>query len=152
MKALIFGALLSLIQPAPAEEPAWADFGAGFTVEAVTPAATLLADPASFESRTVRVEGRVADVCQKAGCWMVIAEGDQTMRVLMKDHGFAVARDATGATCQVEGVVTKRVLDDEWVEHLESESADKENMPEKNATAGVIYELEATAVRTRPAG
>jgi len=151
MKAIILGALLSIVRPATAEDPSWTDFGAGFTIEQVTPAATLLADPASFESKTLRVEGRVADVCQKAGCWMVIAEGDETMRVLMKDHGFAVAKDATGSLCQVEGVVTKRVLDDEWVEHLASESADVEKMPEKKATAGVVYELEATAVRTRPA-
>ena len=46
----------------------------------------------------------ITDVCQKKGCWMVI-EDNGYMRVLMKDHAFAVDMNATGKTCDVEGVI-----------------------------------------------
>lgn len=122
-------------------------YGAEFAVAEVTPASALLDDPASFVGKSVRVEGRVAEVCQKAGCWMVIAEGDKSMRVLMKDHAFAVDKQGSGRDCQVEGVVTTRELDPEWVEHLASESEKPGEMPEKKAEGNLVYELTATGVR-----
>jgi hypothetical protein len=138
---------------APAvEEPAAAasnHFGAEFTVadDAVVSAEALLADPESFEG-TIRVEGRVADVCQQAGCWMVIAHEDQVMRVLMKDHGFSVAKDGKDQTCQVEGVVQVTEVDSKTVEHLEGESENPDVMPEKGKAAGdKLFQFEATGVR-----
>ncbi len=124
-------------------------FGAEFTVadEQVITAQALLADPEAFTG-TVRVEGRVADVCQQAGCWMVIAHEEQVMRVLMKDHGFSVAKDGKGQTCQVEGVVQVTEIDAKTVEHLEGESENPEVMPEKGMEAGQkLYQFEASGVR-----
>ncbi|MCB9765816.1 MAG: DUF4920 domain-containing protein [Alphaproteobacteria bacterium] len=140
---------------APAPEAAqadWTEHGAAFTVDEVLPASALLDDPAAFVDKTVRVEGRVAEVCQKKGCWMVLAEGDKSMRVLMKDHAFSVPKDGAGGHCQVEGRVTVRELDAEWVEHLASESEDAEAMPEKQAQDNKVYELEASGVRMHKAG
>ena len=126
----------------------WSSFGGEFTVEEILPAATLLNDPAPYTDKVVRVEGRVADVCQKAGCWMVIAEGDKTMRVRMKDHGFAVAKDGAGSQCQIEGVITAKPMDPEEAAHFASESANKEVMPENNIEAGAMtYEIVASAVQ-----
>jgi len=126
----------------------WSTFGGEFTLDEIIPAATLLSDPAPYTDKTVRVEGRVADVCQKAGCWMVIAEGDKTMRVRMKDHGFAVAKDGAGSQCQIEGVITAKPMDPEEAAHFASESANKEVMPENNIEAGAMtYEIVASAVQ-----
>ena len=103
----------------------WTAYGTPFSTETtVTPAATLLASPADFVGKSVRVEGRVADVCQKMGCWMVIADGDQSMRVLMKDHAFAVDKQGASRTCQIDGIVEAKPIDPKTVEHFESESAD----------------------------
>ena len=116
------------------------------------PVATLLASPAEYVDQTVLVEGEVVDVCQKMGCWMVIAHQDQTMRIMMKDHGFAVAVDGAGGSSQIEGIVRKVEVDPETVEHFESESANVEAMPEHQATDSVVYQLEASSVRMRRAG
>jgi len=126
----------------------WTTFGGEFTLEEILPAAALLSDPAPYTDKTVRVEGRVADVCQKAGCWMVIAEGDKTMRVRMKDHDFAVAKDGAGSQCQIEGVITAKPLDPEEAEHFASESANTDVMPENGMEAGAMtYEIIASAVQ-----
>ena len=125
-----------------------AHFGAPFTVEAVLPAADLLADPAAYVGQTVRVEGRVADVCQQAGCWMVLAEGDKSIRVMMKDHAFAVDKGGTGAIADIEGEVVETPIDPATVEHLASESQNPDVMPEKGAE-GSIFELVASGVTLR---
>lgn len=130
------------------KEGDWSTFGEDFTMTEIIPAAALLKDPAPYTDKTVRVEGRVADVCQKAGCWMVIAEGDETMRVRMKDHGFAVAKDGAGAICQIEGVITAKPMDPKEAEHFASESANTEVMPENKLEAGAMtYEIVASAVQ-----
>lgn len=136
--------------PAPA---AWVAFGAIAAEDRPVLAATaLLDDPARYVGQTVRVEGRVADVCQKAGCWMVIAEGERSIRVTMKDHGFSVDRGGAGQVGQVDGVLVAKPVDPATVAHYESESGKPGLIPEKSATGGVSYELVADGVRFRPAG
>ena len=147
------GATALAAEPAAAPAAEVRHFGAAFTTEQVLPVATLLADPASYVDRTLRIEGRVADVCQKAGCWMVLTDGERSVRILMKDHSFAVAKDAAGSIAQVEGVLTAKTVDPEEAAHFESESANREAIPEADAEpGGLIYELIASAVALSPSG
>jgi hypothetical protein len=63
--------------PAAAETAAsWQHYGAPFTSTEPIAAAALLSNPEPHVGKTVLVEGRVADVCSKKGCWMVVAAGD----------------------------------------------------------------------------
>ena len=136
-------------EPAPAEaaQPGeWTHYGSDFTLTEALTAAELLSAPEKFVDQNVLVEGKVTDVCQKAGCWMVITDDETTMRVLMKEHGFAVDKGGTGATCRVEGTIVAREIDPEFVAHLESESTNVEAMPEKNAEGNIVYELNASGV------
>ena len=137
-------------EPAPAED-GWTHYGEAFTLTEAMTAADLLGAPEKFVDQNILVEGKVTDVCQKAGCWMVITDDNTTMRVLMKEHGFAVDKGGTGATCRVEGTVVVRELDPEFVAHLEGESTNVEAMPEKNAVDNKVYELTATAVSMKKA-
>ncbi len=129
----------------------WTPYGASMDSErTVVPAATLLANPAAYVDQTLRVEGRVAEVCQKAGCWMVVAEGDQSIRVTMKDHAFSVDKQGAGSNCQVDGVLIAKALDPEEVAHFEGETKAGGLVPEKQAQGNVVYEIVADAVRMRP--
>ena len=123
-------------------------FGEPFSVDAKLTAADLLADPSAYVGQTIRVEGRVADVCQQAGCWMVLAEGDKSIRVLMKDHAFSVDKGGTGAIAVVQGEVVETPIDPATVEHLASESQNPDAMPE-NGAEGSIFELVASGVSLR---
>ena len=135
---------------APGDRPAWTSYGEPIQGSDVISAEILIANAESYVDQIVLVEGRVADVCQKKGCWMVLTSGDGTLRVTMKDHGFSVAMDGTGSDCQVQGTVVKKAVDPETVAHFESESANPDVMPEKGTDAEFLYEIEATAVRMRP--
>ena len=124
----------------------WSHYGRAFALTDVRPASEVLGDPAQLVDQTVLLEGKVTDVCQRAGCWMVITDDERTMRVLMQDHSFAVDKGGTGARCRVEGQIVAKEIDPAEVAHFESESEDVENMPEKAADGDVTYQLVATGV------
>lgn len=146
MRILISALLLTLSTISFADE-GWTHFGKPFTVTE-TPIASVdfLQEPAQYDGKTVMVEGRVADVCQKAGCWLVLAEGDKSIRIRTKAHAFLVAKDGTGKTAKIEGLVKSHKVDPKKVAHYESESVNKEIIPEKQAGTEVVYELIATGV------
>ena len=136
--------------PAPATKPETQqaqDFGAAFTIKEITPAKSFFAAPDSYVGKQVRVEGTVTDVCQKMGCWMVISDGQSTLRVTTKDHKFFVAKDGAGSKCHIEGEVIARAKDPERIAHFESESSEGAKIPEKEAKGDTVYEIVASSIR-----
>lgn len=125
-------------------------YGAKFTLANSELVTVLLADPKPHVGKTVRVSGEVTTVCQKAGCWLVLRgdEGD-TLRVTMKEHGFAVAKDIAGRTAHVEGEVIEHAVDPETVAHFKSETEANGDVPEEGKTH--VYEIVASAVQVLPA-
>jgi hypothetical protein len=125
------------------------NYGASFTETDAIKAKELLADPGAFSEGTILVEGTVVDVCQKAGCWMILSDGANQIRVVMKDHSFSVNKQGTGAWARVQGHLEAIDLDPETVSHLEGESQRPDLMPEKT---GVEYQMVATAVSMEKRG
>lgn len=70
----------------------------------------------------VQVSGVIDSVCQKKGCWMVLRDGENYARVLMKHHAFAVPVDSRGKSAKVEGVLTSREFTAAQVAHLERDA------------------------------
>ena len=132
---------------AETEAPALQHFGEAFTLDEILPASALLPDPSPYVDQLVRVEGRVTDVCQMAGCWLVITDETHHMRIRTRDHGFAVDKEGAGSTGQVEGTVVAMPLDPETTEHFASESSEGAVLPEAEATADFTYEIVANAVQ-----
>ena len=150
----MFRTLLALaltLSTAAFAEGAWTHYGNEFTLtDAPIPATELLADPSQFDGKKIMVEGRVADVCQKAGCWLVLAEGDKSIRVRTKAHKFLVAKDTTGYTARIEGEVRSHKIDPKRVAHYEGESVNKEIIPEKQVKSDTTYELIAFGIAMQP--
>ena len=99
--------------------------GAAFTVAAETSLQNVLAKPADFEGKTVKIRGEVARCCVMKGCWMELtAEGlEQGIRVRFKDYAFFVPLDSAGASALVEGQINSRKLEEANAKHLEEEGA-----------------------------
>lgn len=135
----------------------WDHYGSEFRLpyEAAMPAEELLRDPARHLAQTVRVRGRVADVCQAKGCWMVLTPmsgGPEMIRVTMKDHAFSVDKQGHGREADLEGLLIEKPVDPETVAHYEGEAGAQGLVPERQATTGHSYELVASAVRFRNPG
>ena len=150
MKNLVLAFALFFSTAAFAGEE-WTHYGNEFTLtDTPIPATELLADPSQFDGKKIMVEGRVADVCQKAGCWLVLAEGDKSIRVRTKAHKFLVAKDTTGYTARIEGEVRSHKIDPKKVAHYEGESVNKEIIPEKQVKSDTTYELIAFGIAMQP--
>jgi len=117
-------------------------FGAPFQLAAATPLSKAIAGGGS--DKPVLVSGEVEAVCQKKGCWMVVKDGTQTARVLMKDHAFAVPMDSRGKPVLVEGTLSSRTFDEAQVKHLEQ---DRGGDPSKVSGSRSEHVLTATGIR-----
>jgi len=102
--------------------PSGTDFGAGLTLTAPTALSEVVQDPERFEQQPILVHGRVADVCQRKGCWMMLRDESAHVRVHFKDYGFFVPTDSMGNEAFVEGIVTVETLSESAARHYESES------------------------------
>lgn len=73
-------------------------------------ATTVLHHPELYDGKRVVVEGRIDEVCPIKGCWMVLRDGDKTMRVTFADYAFFVPKDSAGQVARIDGVVARRVV------------------------------------------
>ena len=62
-------------------------YGAGLNLHESMDLSTILADPATYEGKTVQVSGVVHEVCPRRGCWIELADAktSETMRVKVTD-------------------------------------------------------------------
>lgn len=103
----------------------------------------LAADAERYEGKPVRVAARVAQVCQKKGCFFIAQDGDTVMRVAFADYSFFVPTDIGGRRVDMIGELVARELTPEEVEHYAAD------LGETAATLrpGKVWELVATSVR-----
>jgi len=90
---------------APSPIPAGSDYGAGLTLSETTPLADIVRAPETFAARPVLVRGRISDVCQRKGCWVVLRDGGDQVRVRFHDYGFFLPTDVAGSEAFVQGLV-----------------------------------------------
>lgn len=111
----------------------------------------LMADPASFVDRKVRVEGLVDDVCPMKGCWIDILEAEtpadraKTVRFKVEDDVIVFPAEAKGRSVIAEGVLRAREMDEDsaraWFAHLAEEKGEAFD-PESVTGPMTIYQIE----------
>jgi len=86
--------------------PAGKVYGAGVSGGSTVPMADIVADPAAYVGRTVRVQGPVARVCRHAGCWFDFGVGDDDLLRLQVVEGEIVFPPGLeGEVAMAEGVL-----------------------------------------------
>jgi len=139
MRAKFAVLLLALAPLAFAGEPS--THGAPIPAEGTAvPISVAAADAEAYAGTPRRFSGRITEVCQKEGCWMMLEDDGQAARVMMHDHAFAVPKDASGRA-EVYGVLSVEELSKEAAEHL-AEDAGKAVPP-----APRELRIDATGVR-----
>ena len=89
--------------------------------------AKIMAKPADFAGKTVRVDGVIVRSCKMEGCWMEIAPTATAkgMMVKFKDHKFFIPLKSAGAMAKAEGTVEVKTLTKAEVDHLINEDGAK---------------------------
>jgi hypothetical protein len=101
----------------------WEKFGADLPKDGTpVPLATALADPAAHVGQAKVFSGRVVDVCQKKGCWVMLEDEGHGARVLLGDHDFYVPKDVRGPA-QVHGVLSRVELSPAAQRHTAQETS-----------------------------
>lgn len=128
-------------------------YGAGVTVPEATPIAKILADPDAYVGKTVRIEGKVLDVCPMKGCWMELAQegGGSSLKVKVDDGVIVFPVTAKGKLAVAEGVLEAIPMTREsyvgWMEHLAEERGQKLDASAVGEGPFRILQLKGTGAR-----
>ena len=77
----------------------------------------------SLKGKPQAYSGRITEVCQEMGCWMVLAgEDGKFARVAMHDHSFGIPKDSKG-TAVVYGTLSEKPVSKKEAEHLVADGA-----------------------------
>lgn len=87
--------------------------------------ATAAANPETYAGEPRLFAGRITQVCQKKGCWVVLEQDGKSARVMAKDHGFEVPKDSNGpavayGVLQIEPITpehARHLVEDDGAEH-----------------------------------
>ncbi len=97
-------------------------YGDGITGVESTEISRILENPEGFEGKTVRIEGKVVDVCRHMGCWMDIEDSTGRIQIKVDDGVIVFPSTAVGKNTIAEGKVEVLSLTKEkyvgWLEHL----------------------------------
>jgi Domain of unknown function (DUF4920) len=110
-----------------AERAGTQNFGKTITLKQSVALQDALKHPEKYSTRKILLEGRITDVCQKKGCWLMLSEGDQALRVRFEGYSFFVPKDSRGRKARVEGKLHQERISEEMARHYaaeESKSAD----------------------------
>ena len=111
--------LISLIACNSAPKQATGNFGAKITEQGASNMKTLAANMQGKDQMKTKVQGEIASVCKKKGCWMTLKKDDgESMRVTFKDYGFFVPLDCEGKTAIIEGVAKFDTTSVETLRHF----------------------------------
>lgn len=138
----LVGALF-LPSPSGAEE-----FGAPLQLTDETRLADVVRKADEIGDAPVLIRGRVTDVCQRKGCWTVLRDGDDLVRVRFKDYAFFVPTDCAGREALVEGRVEVKTLSADMARHYEEET--KNGDPDGVTGPRREISMIATGVRLLP--
>jgi hypothetical protein len=109
------------------------------------------ANPEQFLGKVVTVEGTVAEVCPKAGCWLDLTEKGQTVRIKVKDGEIVFEQKLVGRKVLAEGTVYKFDLNKEqaleYFAHLAEEKGEKFD-PTSAPEQATIYQIGGLGVST----
>ncbi len=128
-RGILAAVLLSLTTAAGAmggegalDLPPGDDFGADITVSEISDLGDVVSDPAKYADTPVLLRGRISDVCQMKGCWLVLSDGAHQVRIRFADYAFFVPKDSRGKQAYAEGRVGTETLSEREARHHAAES------------------------------
>lgn len=101
-------------------------YGAGVDLGAGPALKDVYAKPDDYKGKTIRLQGKIEDVCRKKGCWMVLRDGEAEVRVKFKDYAFFVPRDSSDREVIIQGVAKAETISEEVAKHYAEEGGDPE--------------------------
>lgn len=142
---------------APAAKPAapvFADYGAaikGAEGSEAVPVAKVLAAPADYNNKVVRISGKVIATCDHKGCWFTLGDSaaNDVIFIKFKDpaEGRIIPLEAPGHDAILEGEFVIGKMSEKFARHLKEEAGASEEELEKIVGPQKVYTVKNVAVR-----
>jgi Domain of unknown function (DUF4920) len=121
-------------------------YGAGTSAASAVPVETVLAEPAAYVGKPVKVSGPIVGTCLKKGCWMRLGSAEKNVFVKFKDYGFFVPTSGVdGREAIVEGQLAVETQSIDEVKHY-LEDAGKHDEAAKVTAPRQVVSFMATGV------
>jgi mannose-6-phosphate isomerase-like protein (cupin superfamily) len=123
-RILVTSAAILMCVSATAED-GWLDLGDEFEIGEATPIQAILDNPAAFHDREVRIEGRIASVCNEEGCFIEVVPttgGGEGIVVNFPGLAHTFPLDCAGLEAVVEGRFYQKVYPHARVDHWQHHS------------------------------
>ncbi|MDO8366147.1 MAG: DUF4920 domain-containing protein [Saprospiraceae bacterium] len=137
LKSLLLSFCTLVFFTACAQKPTTAGdgkhFGAPITAKKAIPYEKVMAKMEKVDSMSMKVTGRVKEVCLKKGCWMTLVSdkpGYPEMRVTFKDYAFFMPKDLSGKRVVIDGFARVETTSVEVLRHY---AEDAKKSPEEIA-------------------
>ncbi|NRA96920.1 MAG: DUF4920 domain-containing protein [Planctomycetes bacterium] len=100
-----------------------------------------------WNGKKLQIRGEITSVCPKKGCWMMVKEGAQTVRVRFTDYAFFVPLDCAKQRVTAEGTVTVKVETEAERRHYAEDAGKSKEEIEKITGDKVLLSFTADAVQ-----
>lgn len=100
-----------------------------------------------YKEATMVLQGTVKSVCKEMGCWFIIEQGSSQVRVLLKDHGFAVPQTLVNRKVLAVGKLVQKEVPAKVARHYMKDEGLPESQIEKVTDAQKVYQFIADGVR-----
>ena len=104
-----------------------------------------LQQPAKYQNQKVLLEGKISDVCQMKGCWLMLSDGERAIRIKFENYSFFVPKDSHGKKVRAEGRLVQETLSEDMARHYAAEESRKSDPSEIKGPQRVVT-LEAAGV------
>ena len=104
----------------------------------------LLAQSDSYENKQVVATGEIRQVCQKKGCFFILADGNNEARITFKDYEFFIPTNTAGKKVVLTGTFNVKELSEKKAKHYAKDAGED---PEKVKGSQKEYSLVATSVK-----
>lgn len=142
---VVFAASLAVVLAPQAVQPAARTLGKAILLKKSLSLAEVLKNPEKHKDQKLLLEGKISDVCQLKGCWLMLSEGDRSIRIKFEGYSFFVPKDSRGKKARVEGRLLRETLSEEIARHYAEEQSVKTDLSQIRGPRRVVT-FEASGV------
>src|SRR5512145_438918 len=110
---LAFFCSLLLTTTVPAKDAVMRTFGKPLSSKKALSLQEALQQPSKYRNQKVLLEGKISDVCQMKGCWLMLSDGERAIRIKFEGYSFFVPKDSRGKKVRAEGLLRQETLSEE---------------------------------------
>lgn len=143
-RAIVYSACVVMMVAGMAGAGDGTKYGAGVTLDQAVPIAKLMANPADYMGKKVRVDGVITGVCKMRGCWMQVTDDEGNgVRIKVEDGVIVFPATSMGHQASAEGVFEGKPVAAEEKKH-QGGGKDEHEACDSKPQGEMLYFIEGT--------